>query len=368
MKKPGIILNLYLIMTILLAACGANSPTPIISKTVVKLPPTGTAIPEFQKGISYTTWWHGNYSSEESDNVLSGTIKPMKANWISILVTCYQDNIKSVEIQCLPDTKTPTDGDLAHAINYAHSLGLKVMLKPHLDLNNDDAHWRGDIGFGDDEAAWDAWFASYDQFILHYADLAQKNNADYFVIGTELAGTSKRIDQWRSLINKVRTIYKGPLTYAANWGEVFDVYWWNDLDTIGVDAYYPLTNTDQPSLDQLKEAWKPIVARLGSLSVGWKRPIIITEIGYRSIKGANRFVDVQGGDPPIDLQEQADCYQAVFEAFRGQAWWRGVYWWNWSPDPNDGGPQDNNFTANNKPAENILRANYGAPPRAISAH
>jgi len=180
------------------------------------------------------------------------------------------------------------------------------------------------------------------------------------VVGTELSGTSQRVTQWRTILKHIRSLYTGPITYAANWGEAFEINWWNDVDAIGVDAYYPLTDTNQPTLVQLKDAWKPIVTRLGNLSLRWQRPIILTEIGYRSVDGANRFVAVGEESPAIDLQEQADCYQAVFESFQGQIWWRGVYWWNWTPDPVDGGPQNNGFTAHNKPAENILRANYGA--------
>ena len=240
------------------------------------------------------------------------------------------------------------------------------MLKPHIDLLNDDSHWRGQIGFADDKTAWQTWFASYTEFITHYAILAQNNKVDYFVIGTELIETSQRVDQWRGVVKKVRTLYNGPITYAANWGEVFDIKWWNDLDAIGVDAYYPLSDTNQPTLAQLQVAWMPIVIRLGQLSQQWNRPIIVTEIGYRSFTGTSRMAETSTGSFTIDLQAQADCYQAMFEAFQGQKWWRGVFWWYWSTSPTQGGSADDNYTANNKPAENILRSNFGAPLRNLA--
>lgn len=40
-------------------------------------------------------------------------------------------------------------------MNKAHSIGLKVMMKMHIDLYNDDEHWRGDIGYYHDEATWE---------------------------------------------------------------------------------------------------------------------------------------------------------------------------------------------------------------------
>jgi hypothetical protein len=304
-------------LSFLLAAC-TNNPKPNISTLDIKTTPSTTATPEFQKGVVYTSWWHDTYTSLESDSTIVEVIKPLGVNWISVIVTCYQENIESTDMHCLTDTKTPTDDDLIHVIKFIHDQGLKVMLKPHIDLSNDDSHWRGQIGFENDETAWQKWFANYTEFITHYAALAQNNKVDYFVIGTELVKTSQRVDQWRAVIKKIRRLYDGPITYAANQGEVFDVSWWNDLDAIGVDAYFPLSNTNQPTVAQLKEAWKPIVIQLSQLSQQWNRPIIVTEIGYRSIDGTtNRMADTSSGALTIDLQEQADCYQAMFEAFPG---------------------------------------------------
>jgi hypothetical protein len=355
---------LSLVFSLALVACTVK-PVQIISEVTPTPNHPLALLTDFQKGVVYTSWWHGEYSGQTSDITLSGTIKPLGVNWISVIVTCYQETITSVDIQCKPDTKTPTDDDLVHVIQYAHQIGLRVMLKPHIDINNDAEHWRGQIGFGNDDAAWGMWFANYTSFIVHYAQLAQINNVDYFVVGTELVETTGRETQWRSVISKVRTIYKGPLTYAANWGNVFDIKWWDALGTIGVDAYYPLTEINQPTVAQLRDAWAPIVGQLRQLSKTWERPIIITEIGYRSLNGTNKHsfdgVDMSN----IDLQEQADCYQAFFEAFNEQPWWHGVFWWNWSIEPTQGGPLDTNYTANNKPAENILRLHYGALPRNI---
>ncbi len=340
--------------------------TPTATKaTPTPAPTTIVSTTEFMKGVAYTSWQRGEYSSQQSDTTLSQVIKPMGVNWITLLVTCYQEKITSTEIQCKANSSTPAD-DLTHIIQYAHSLGIRVMLKPHIDLTNDPNHWRGQIAFGDDEVAWEKWFDSYRNFITHYADIAQKTGTDYFAVGTELSGTSHRAEQWQAVVKAVRAIYSGPLIYAANWGEEDRITWWDKVNAIGVDAYYPLTRSNQPTVADLKAAWAPIVSRLGQLSKKWNRPIVFTEIGYRSLDGANREpynYQISGG---LDLQEQADCYQAVFDTFTGQDWWRGVFWWNWTTNPAQGGLSDTNYTANNKPAENILRTHYGAPLRSIS--
>jgi hypothetical protein len=336
------------------------TPLPIPSLTATRVP---VPMDAFQQGVSYGSWWHGEYSSPDSDQTLAQIIQPMGVNWLSVIVTCYQDQVTSAAIRCEPQAGTPTDDDLRHVIQTAHSLGLRVMLKPHVDLASDVNHWRGQIDFGQNEAAWQAWFRSYSAFLSHYAVLAQETGADYFVVGTELQGTSRRSAEWREVIRMVRGIYSGPLTYASNHdGEEAGIDWWDALDAIGVDAYYPLTQSDRPTVAQLKAAWAPVATRLGKLSKRWGKPVIFTEVGYQSLDGTNQTPwNVDG--PAIDLQEQADCYQALFEALAGQRWWHGVFWWAWDTNPSQGGPTDGGFSGNNKPAEEVLRRDYGAPPR-----
>ena len=60
------------------------------------------------------------------------------------------------------------------------------------------------------------------------------------------------------------------------------------------------------------------------------KPLIFTEIGYRSADGTNRapwdWQASMGSDPG----EQADCYQAAYEVWSGEtAWMRGLFWWSW---------------------------------------
>lgn len=47
----------------------------------------------------------------------------------SVVVYWVQDNITSTQIY-YPSPRGPTVADITHAVNYAHSLGLKVALKP----------------------------------------------------------------------------------------------------------------------------------------------------------------------------------------------------------------------------------------------
>ena len=322
----------------------------------------GQGQPSMQKGIAYVAWGSGEYSQPDADLSLEN-LASAGATWISLLVTGYQDTITSTTI--FTTTSIPTDADLIHAIAQAHKLGLHVMLKPHLDLLKDPTHWRGQIGQEfTTEAEWTAWFASYRNFIEHYADLAQSYGVDQFCAGTELSATTHRADDWRAVIAGVRARYSGPITYAADHsGEEASITWWDAVDYIGVDALYPLTDKNDPTLDELKAAWTPHVTTLANLASTWGKPILFTEIGYRSLDGANRHPWDWQSEGTIDLQEQADCYQAAFESVYGQPWFAGMFWWSWDTDPFQGGPCNDGHTPHDKPAEDVLRAWYGAPPR-----
>jgi hypothetical protein len=322
-------------------------------------------IPELQKGISYACYWPECYSNPDSDLSLAH-LAETGAGWISLIVGHYQENIGSTEISATEST--PTDASLIHAINQAHSLGLKVMLKPHLNLSRDPRHRRGAIGRAFvTESRWSQWFASYRAFIEHYAGLAAAHGVEQFCVGCELQGTTFRTADWRAVVAGVRSRYNGPLTYASTPGvEAAGIRWWDALDFIGIDAYYRTPSLEaRPSLNELKDAWKPHLKFLVRLSTKWQKPILFTEIGYLSIEGTASLPADWRLKGKVDLKAQADCYQAVFESVYGKPWFAGMFWWVWGSNLLQGGPNDTGFSPHDKPAEEVLRTWFGgAGPRA----
>ncbi|MGC9395498.1 MAG: glycoside hydrolase family 113 [Anaerolineae bacterium] len=316
------------------------------------------------EGGAYTSWWHGEYSSANSDQTLA-KIQDTGTEWISLLATWYQDTLTSTTIYS-DANRTPTDADVIHAIETAHTLGLKVMLKPHLDVQTGE--WRGYIGEGvfTTEAQWDAWFESYQAFINHYAQIAADHDVEMFCVGTELDKTAVEEMRWRGVItgtSGVGSIYEGPLVYAANHTYTNTVMFWDALDYIGIDAYYALATTTTATLEDFKTGWVSPTAFLEELADEWDMSILFTEVGYRSIDGAGMAPWAYEGNPPLDLQEQADLYQALFETVYQEPWFAGVFWWNWTTNPMQGGPCDRNYTPLDKPAEIVLREYFGGEPK-----
>jgi hypothetical protein len=325
------------------------------------------AKPPMQKGISYATWWSGGYVKPGTDYSLE-LLSSTGANWISLIVTGYQANYLSTTID-RTSAHTPTDAELIHVIQQAHNLGLKVMLKPHVDLlDESNGFWRGDIGDGfTTEAQWSAWFASYRSFIEHYAQLAQDNGADQFCVGTELLGTTRRRPaDWRTIVAGVRAIFTGPITYAAlKEGEEVSITWWDAVDYIGVDSYYQLTSDidHDPTEPELEQLWTEHVATMANLSASnGNKPILLTEVGFRSQHGCSNHPWDSEIVSPVDLEEQGYAYQATFQKLYNQPWLAGMFWWFWPPDRFESGPCNGDFPMHLKPAENVLRAWYGAPP------
>src|SRR4029453_8323780 len=163
--------------------------------------------------------------------------------------------------------------------------------------------------------------------------------------------------------------YAGPITYAVNWDKASttDVSWWDAVDYIGVDAYYPLTNKDNPSIAELVAAWGRYTPELANLASAWNKTILFTEIGYRSQNGTNRHPWTGQEFGTIDLKEQADAYQAAFKVVFNQPWFAGMFWWAWETDRFQGGPCNQGQTPYRKPAEDVLRSWYGAPPRPTTS-
>jgi hypothetical protein len=194
--------------------------------------------------------------------------------------------------------------------------------------------------------------------VLPWAALADSIGSPCFVIGTELAGTLAKDAEWRSLIRELRDRSAIRLTYAASWDEAARVPFWTELDWLGVNAYFPVTKRRAAGRMDMLAGWQPWLARLRSLGRQAGRPILFTELGYRSVDGAgmdpSRFSAAGGPDPG----EQADLYWAALQATAAEQEMVGVCWWNCLAD-GSGGPANTDFTPVGKPAAQVLAAAWG---------
>jgi hypothetical protein len=132
------------------------------------------------------------------------------------------------------------------------------------------------------------------------------------------------------------------------------VPFWGDLDLVVVDFYFPVATRHDAGRLELLAGWQPWLDRLRLLHRQTGRPILLTEVGYRSVDGAGMHPQEYGTDDGLDLGEQAELYWAALQATGNQGWLAGVYWWNWPAD-GSGGQTNLDFTPRGKPAAEELR-------------
>jgi hypothetical protein len=237
-----------------------------------------------------------------------------------------------------------------------------------------------------------AWFDSYTDYAVHFAALAQKLNMPFFIMGTgyyHMTGDSdqtakgtpgpgdtaacqgRRDCEWRHVIAAIRNQsfehysdgkavigggFTGKVIYAA--GSRIDagsatpewdpsrLTWWDAIDIIGIEAYFPLTNEPDPSIPKLGNAWKGtgdtitkgnqgnVVQKLWDLNRKTQRNILFTGAGYESIPQSNQRPGSWSSNDVSDFTtsdgqlEQSYDMQALYGTFSVYPWWLGVVWSN----------------------------------------
>jgi hypothetical protein len=192
--------------------------------------------------------------------------------------------------------------------------------------------------------------------MIHYAYLAEKTKAELLCIGTELRSALKQQpNKWMQLLKEIKTIYKGKITYAANWDDSLDFpAFWTALDYIGIQAYFPLTENKNPSLDDIKKGWVPHIKKLKTISEKYNKPILFTEIGYRDDLSATVKPWEWEGFFKRLYKKKSDktqqlAYQALFEELWHKPWFSGVFPWEWT---------SSDFPIYKKPAQNTITIWY----------
>lgn len=308
---------------------------------------------------------------------------------------------------------TVNDSSVLNYIKYLKSQNYKVMFYPMIFMDIENKPWRGYLtGKPEDIENFFTKEKGYNQFILHYASLV-KDYCDAFIIGSEFKGLTKvyieKIDEngivyreypaikcLKNLASQVKTILGNDVKigYASDWSEYhhtdggwhnMDDLWSDDnIDFIGIDAYFPLTDKKEISITkqdimngwtsgegydwiytdnnrttkeniEAKYAWKNIEwwwknyhINPNGEKTSWipeSKKIWFTEYGFASVDGTsnepNRFYDPQsidGGLPRfsegrIDYFTQRKCIQATEDVWFNSNMVEQKFLWCWDARP-----------------------------------
>lgn len=113
-----------------------------------------------------------------------------------------------------------------------------------------------------------------------------------------IGGDGVRLDQlnarraryegfWRNLVAHVRQRYSGLVSYGANFDQFQEVGFWDVLDFVAVNAYFPLSVyglESAQSAERMVSSWRRVADELESLED--TLPVILVELGWTRRRGS----------------------------------------------------------------------------------
>ncbi len=247
---------------------------------------------------------------------------------------------------------------IAACIKLAHTENMQVMIKPQLWLS--DGKFTGELSFESPED-WLQFENEYSSYIFRLLRIADSLQVAYFCLGTELSNFAHvRKNYWENLLDSARKIFSGKLTYAENWDTYREFPYWDKLDVMGINAYFPLSDSITPPIDELLQQWEPHYRQMKDFSALKQKPILFTEYGYRSIDYATSKPWESYSSGKTNLLGQQNAYEALFQKFWNEPWIAGGFFWKWfdAHTPPDV-PLHLDFTPQNKPALQVIQQWYG---------
>ena len=158
---------------------------------------------------------------------------------------------------------------------------------------------------------------------------------------------------WRALIQEVRQRYDGPLTYGANFDQFDRVGFWDDLDALSVNAYFPLSLYGASRGERrttMAERWRQIGEQLTAtadlplvmLELGWTRsagstvrPYSYDRVEVLETYDSPELTCVHWNSQPTDARERVDAMSALGDAVEAGAFprLRGFTVWKMTTNP-----------------------------------
>jgi hypothetical protein len=313
---------------------------------------------------------YGTQASAEALDELAA----LGCNWVSFTPFGRQWDLASTTLRMDFEAPWPENRRaVLRVIEQAHARGMHVLLIPHLWV--DLGGWRGEIGEKTSAGAarvftqeeWQRWFASYTRFVTAWARVAEEGGAEMFSVGVEMKSSSGTRGEWFDVINAVRAVYHGSLTYSANWEEERSVLFWDRLDVVGIQAFYPLAEREGATLDELRAGAQRRATALAQWATTQQRSVLFTEFGYKAVVDTTlRPWEWPDGmaNVRVSARAQADGYRALLEAFAPQPWFAGGYVWRYYANPMDSSQEEAwGFSPRGRDGEAVLGAFYD--PRVV---
>lgn len=298
------------------------------------------------KGITFAPFAsRGIISKKEARKSLEQMIQRTNVNFVILVPNGVQDTPQSEKID-YTSMVTMSDDEIKETLHYLHDMGIRTALKPTVNCRN--GTWRAHISFFDEdvpcEPKWRNWFHSYEEFQMHFANVAQECGCEMFIAGCEMVQSEHREAEWRHVMEQLRTVYSGLLSYNTDKYQEHNVKWWDAVDVISSSGYYPAGDWDK-QLDRIEK----VVLKAD-------KPFFFAECGCKSIQGSSKVPNDWSLKGAIDVNEQAEWFRQMFTACAKRDWIKGFAIWEWGWNlyaPNKAG-EDGSYWIYQKPAEKII--------------
>ncbi|MHB8362465.1 MAG: glycoside hydrolase family 113 [Patescibacteria group bacterium] len=363
-RRGGLLV--FVIFALILSGCANTTTTKkiasqkkegITTPKVTSQTPTLPIQVSYQRGIDILLY--GNYPDIKglTENLFT-QLKSIGVNSIAINFPFYMDNLYSSSVYT--GKSTPTDSELQKILSIAHGFGFSTNLRPILDQKNlkgGGDGWRGIIH--PQNVA--NWFVSYTNMIVHYATLLQSVKGSILTIGAELNSMEQYTEYWDTLIQKVRSVFSGEITYSSNWWPQLissNVQFWRQLNFISTDLFVPVQG---PSVADMVSSWNPYLSALQQAYKQYNMPIVVTELGAASQEGSYSRPWVSSSTGKYSSSSQANYYEAAFTALHGLSFVKGVYIWDIPFNqllPGYNPSTDTGFNPLGKEAESVIQKNF----------
>jgi hypothetical protein len=229
--------------------------------------------------------------------------------------------------------------DSLDTVSRARASNLNVALFPGVNLPSDMESWW--TSAPRDDAWWKTWFDRYAAFADYHADLAARSGAQALILGGDwvtpalpggqVAGSSSGVpadveSRWQAILVDVRSRFSGSVYWALSYPQELQSApdFASGLDGIYLLWYANLSGSDVNQL--YGEAGQLLDTDIQPFQASLQKPVIIA-VAYPSIDGTasvtipgSAFFQPGNTQAPVNLQAQADVYQALLMAINDRSW------------------------------------------------
>ena len=209
---------------------------------------------------------NGYFSSAKAREEVDAMVET-GVNWVVLVVTVMQESVFGAR-QFRDFVNTPNDIELKEIIDYIHSKGIRVQLRPMLECF--DGEGRLSVAFLNDRERipglrsthCSRWFESMTARSVYYARIAEITGCEMFCLDSELDRIIRFQDKWKEVIRRVREVYSGPVTscHTIHTGVIdFEKelenkdHWFYDLDALSISDYIKAGESEGLSAEEMAE-------------------------------------------------------------------------------------------------------------------